>query len=171
MVDRRGLSSSCLFVIRLSMPKSRTPQRLTNIDGAAPHSYLITFCVKNRRRVFSQRRAAQCACDAIVRCRTLKLYHLYAYCVMPDHVHLAIRIADRRVHVARVVAILKSAILCDIRRWVVGFQWQRGFHDYMVRECDDSTEIVRYVLRNPVRAGLAAEESQYPYAGTVDAWF
>jgi putative transposase len=136
-----------------------------------PRSYLVTFCVKDRQPVFSERRNAHSACHAILRCRTQNLYHLYAYCVMPDHVHLAIRLADKGMHISRVVGVLKSAILYDVRQWVIGFRWQRGFHDRLVRKGDVSTDIIRYVLQNPMRAGLVRADEQYPYAGIVDPWF
>ena len=38
-----------------------------------------------------------------------------------------------------------------------------GFHDRALRKQDDLAEMVRYVLGNPVRAGLSASMDAYPH--------
>ena len=90
---------------------------------------------------------------------------------MPDHIHAAIRVRERGVHLSRVIAAIKSAIFQELRSVVVDFEWQRGFHDRVVRENDDSTQIVQYVLQNPIRKGIVQPDVPYPFAGVVDPWF
>jgi REP element-mobilizing transposase RayT len=34
--------------------------------------------------------------------------------------------------------------------------WQPGFHDHALRHDDDVAEIARYIVANPLRAGLVA---------------
>ncbi|MEO1036249.1 MAG: hypothetical protein AAFX44_11900, partial [Pseudomonadota bacterium] len=41
--------------------------------------------------------------------------------------------------------------------------WQRGFHDYGIRDTADHLACVRYVIENPVRAGLVAHPSDYSF--------
>jgi putative transposase len=44
--------------------------------------------------------------------------------------------------------------------------WQSGYHDRILRD-DESTEATaRYILENPVRAGLAHQIGEYPFAGS-----
>ena len=44
--------------------------------------------------------------------------------------------------------------------------WQPGYHDRILRD-DESTEATaRYILENPIRAGLTRQIGEYPYAGS-----
>jgi len=155
----------------LLMRYHRTPPRLPDIDGHAPRSYLLTLCIKDRRRIFGNDIAARIACHEIFRYRDQGQYHLYAYCVMPDHVHLALRIGSKRNHISRIVAMLKAAIFQRLKPLELDFAWQRGFHDRLIRDGEDSAEVVRYVLANPRRANLVRGDEPYEFAGVVDLWF
>jgi putative transposase len=48
--------------------------------------------------------------------------------------------------------------------------WQRGYWEKVIRGFEDPGDVVKYILMNPVRAGLAPEIGIYPYCGTVDSW-
>ncbi len=42
--------------------------------------------------------------------------------------------------------------------------WQRSYSDTVLWDGDDMSEVVFYVLDNPVRAGIIAENGEYPYS-------
>ena len=44
--------------------------------------------------------------------------------------------------------------------------WQVGYHDRILRNDEATLMVVRYILQNPVRAGLVARFSDYPYSGS-----
>jgi hypothetical protein len=44
--------------------------------------------------------------------------------------------------------------------------WQRSYYDHILREDEDVVGVARYVLENPVRAGLVTEVIQYPFHGS-----
>jgi len=90
------------------------------------------------------------------------------YCLMPDHSHFLImgigEHADQRL-----------AIRMLRRQWTPllphGMELQRQSYDHVLRE-DERVRgafesVVHYILENPVRAGLAAEFSAWPYAGSL----
>ena len=45
--------------------------------------------------------------------------------------------------------------------------WQAGFYDRVLREHDDTRAVVRYIVMNPVRAGLVTEAGDYPWTGSL----
>jgi hypothetical protein len=45
--------------------------------------------------------------------------------------------------------------------------WQRGYFDRVLREEDDTRTVARYLLDNPVRAGIVAEPRSYPFLGSM----
>ncbi len=40
--------------------------------------------------------------------------------------------------------------------------WQKGFHDHAVRAEEDLASVARYVVANPLRAGLVKRIGDYP---------
>ena len=48
-----------------------------------------------------------------------------------------------------------------------GTQWQQGFHDRIIRNPAEYAETIRYVVNNPVRAGLVESLEDYPFTGAV----
>jgi hypothetical protein len=49
--------------------------------------------------------------------------------------------------------------------------WQREFFDHLLRTPESYERKWRYVLENPVRAGLVVKSEDWPYAGEIDALF
>ncbi len=96
--------------------------------------------------------------DAQGLCETL------AYVVMPDHVHwLFLLCRDTLSDIVRQVK-SKSAIQINKLRGTEGRRvWQKGFHDHAVRADENLTEIARYIIENPLRAGLVHSIMEYPH--------
>lgn len=85
-----------------------------------------------------------------------------AWVVMPDHFHWLVELQD--VRLARLMAKVKaaSAIAINRRRGKKGELWQPGFHDHALRHEDDLLHAARYVVANPLRAGLVTRLADYP---------
>ncbi|MFO1303511.1 MAG: transposase [Burkholderiales bacterium] len=87
------------------------------------------------------------------------LWDLLAWVIMPDHVH--------------VLAALDGTTLSDCMRRFKGRTsrflgngrglWQRGFYDHTLRREEDVVDVARYVVANPLRAGLVRRLGDYPY--------
>ena len=78
---------------------------------------------------------------------------VYAYCLMPDHVHLLG--VTRGTSLLSVLGRWKS--LCAKsrhRRLGSGQFWQRSFYDRAVRDDEDIISAAMYILGNPVRCGV-----------------
>jgi hypothetical protein len=92
--------------------------------------------------------------------RHLKLYVLTAYCVMPNHVHLVI---EPHEEVARITKSIKGYTARRANQ-ILGRSgetlWQDESYDHWVRDRDERQRIIRYVERNPVKAGLVASIGQ-----------
>ena len=48
-----------------------------------------------------------------------------------------------------------------------GALWQAAFHDHALREEEDLREISRYIVANPLRAGLVGSLADYPHWDAV----
>jgi REP element-mobilizing transposase RayT len=110
-------------------------------------------------------------------------WKLYSYCLMPDHLHFVAALpegAAREIDVG-FRGIVPESILDHIAAfkrytttqlwWKLGGHgrlWQRSSYDRVIWHDDSPLAANRYVLNNPVRAGLAADWHEYPFAGIVD---
>jgi REP element-mobilizing transposase RayT len=83
------------------------------------------------------------------------LWSVRVFVVMPDHIHLLIRMSD--------TAVLRQ-VITQWKRWTArqgGFKWQRDFFDHRLRSEESSREKAEYILQNPVRAGLCAKPEDW----------
>jgi len=93
---------------------------------------------------------------------------VYAYCLMPDHVHLLLGISPNS-SLTSVVASWKS--LCYHLRRQRGHAetfWQRSFFDHALRDNEHLRKVALYILGNPVRAGLVADFHDYQLCGSFE---
>jgi hypothetical protein len=47
--------------------------------------------------------------------------------------------------------------------------WQEGYFERVLRESDDGKALARYIIHNPVRAGLVTTPADYRFLGS-DVW-
>jgi REP element-mobilizing transposase RayT len=93
-------------------------------------------------------------------------FAVLAYCLMPDHAHLLIEGTAAGADLRRLAKMSKqrSGAVHALRGG--GPLWQDGYHDRILRSDDDVKQIARYILENPVRAGLVSRPEEYPYLGS-----
>ena len=92
-----------------------------------------------------------------------------AYCFMPDHVHLLVEGLKEASDLRRLVKLMKQGSGAAYAMRTGERLWQEGFYDRVLREEEDAKEVARYILNNPVRAGLVTTPREYPYLGS-DVW-
>ncbi len=82
-------------------------------------------------------------------------YRLFAWCVMPNHVHVVIRVFPTTT-LASVVHSWKSFTSKEANRILQrhGSLWQREYYDHLIRDEADFERCLEYVAENPRRAGL-----------------
>lgn len=98
-----------------------------------------------------------------------KRYHLIAYCIMSNHVHLVIeqtgfeRISESNLKgktksylLTDTLRLLKGSTsrLCNIELGRGGTFWHHESYDHYVRSEEELGRIIEYVLNNPVKADL-----------------
>lgn len=107
-------------------------------------------------------------------------YDLWAYCIMPNHVHLLLDFSRQIVdsqnfflpempqeykQLDYVMMRIKGASAYEINRAMsrTGKCWAKDSYDHFVRDEDEWYRIVNYIIRNPVKAKLVSDWEQYPY--------
>ena len=131
--------------------------------GLRGQLYHVTTVTHDRQPVFHRFEAATSACRAIhAHTREGELEAL-CWVLMPDHLHLLVRLqAD---DLSRAVGHLKARVAHEVDAACGRAPplWARGFHDHALRRDEDTLVTARYILANPLRAGLVGSVRFYPY--------
>lgn len=102
---------------------------------------------------------------------------LIAYCWMPNHVHLAVRVADAPL--GDMMRVLASRYARRLQRAVptTGHLFERRYRARLVDADRYLLALVRYIHLNPVRARMVADPRDYPWSshraylgGTCPGW-
>lgn len=120
--------------------------------------YLVTTVTRGREPVFADWSLGR----LVVRELRASPVETLAWVLMPDHLHWLLVLGEA--DLSEVVGAMKSrsAIAVNLARGREGALWQKGYHDHAVRREEDLRALARYVVANPVRAGLVERVGDYP---------
>jgi putative transposase len=142
--------------------------RLSRESYSVPGAVCSATIGTNRRaRIFSDTRLAGSALEVLRSLANKLNVPVYGFCFMPDHVHLVLG-ASTGCDIITFVAQFKN--LAQRAAWqhgVHGRIWQQSFWDHFLRNEEQLENVVRYVLNNPVRAGMSLTWQDYPYCGSL----
>ncbi|WP_291219560.1 transposase [Dokdonella sp.] len=130
--------------------------------------YLVTFVTMARRQTFLDWNAACTASLALQSKHVWRGSSLLCWVLMPDHWHGMIELGDMdslSSLVGRVKGTLAHAV--NAAMGSRGSVWDVGFHDRALRSEDDALAVARYIVLNPVRAGLVPRVGLYPFWDAV----
>jgi len=135
--------------------------------SASGHVYLVTFTTWRRRPLFSCYARAMLTSSALADRRLWMRATLMAWVLMPDHWHGLVQLRDGE-SLHRLVGRLK----CNTARWLRmhGYRarvWAPAFHDRGIRGEPALMAAARYIIANPLRAGLAPSLAAYPFWDAV----
>ncbi|MGE7992307.1 REP-associated tyrosine transposase [Pseudomonas sp. NPDC089554] len=90
-----------------------------------------------------------------------------AWVVMPDHVHWLIEL--QQVTLGTLMRRFKSRVGIALRKAGVPQKrvWQPGYQDRALRREEDVRRVARYIVANPLRAGLVSSIREYPHWDAV----
>ncbi|MBU6122456.1 transposase [Hymenobacter siberiensis] len=94
-----------------------------------------------------------------------KGYHLRCYCIMPNHAHLVVELPEGAPSLVKTLQSLKGYSSKQANQLLgrSGSFWQAESYDHVVRP-GELDRIIRYVLDNPVKAGLVDDWEKWPYS-------
>lgn len=99
-----------------------------------------------------------------------KVYKLHAYCIMSNHVHVLFtplrEDGGTYYAMSKIMQSLKGYTAYEANRLLgrSGQFWQDESYDHAVRDADEYQRIVRYILNNPVKAGLVKGSKDWPWS-------
>ena len=125
-------------------------------------AYLVTFVVRDRRPIFQDFHLARRVVAELRAADQAGLSRTLCFVVMPDHCHWLVSLENGTL--SNAIGRVKARSTKSINRFCAqaGPLWQTGFHDHAVRKEEDLRDLARYVVANPMRAGLVERIGDYP---------
>jgi REP element-mobilizing transposase RayT len=125
-------------------------------------AYLITAVTHKRRCIFSDWQMGRLLVAELRRAHEDKWVNSIAWVVMPDHFHWLVQLEQRTL--AQLMQAIKSRSTLTINQAsnCRGAFWQTGYHDRAIRDGEELLPFARYVVANPLRAGLVEKIGDYP---------
>jgi len=150
--------------------------------------HFLTFSTFGRQPFFPGKYAAQCFLRALATARQQCPFHLFAYVIMPEHVHLVLQPLPN-VRMQKVLWHLKRPVTAEAMAWIKQYHpsfltrmadvqpagkvthrfWQRGGgYDRNLRSASDVHEKIKYLHNNPVRRGLVLRAEYWPHSSAAN---
>lgn len=153
------------------------------------YPYFITTNAKKRIWFFEDQRIAKIISDSIINSCKINYYNLYAYCIMPNHIHILVKSIYnptteraslpamlRKVRQAGVPA-MKSRNISSLMHSIKSFSakkirdecniefkfWQNRFNYRIAYSKQDLQNKIYYIKNNPIKSGLEDKYKQFPY--------
>ncbi|WP_167812620.1 REP-associated tyrosine transposase [Marinobacter daqiaonensis] len=122
--------------------------------------YLVTVITRERAKVFNNWEAARPVIESLK--ATTSSGATLTYVIMPDHIHWLVQLGESD-PLSDVVQKFKSTASRRFNRLngTVGSLWQKGFHERAIRHDEDVLAAARYIVANPLRAGLVRSVREY----------
>jgi putative transposase len=149
-------------------------------------AYFITFTIVHWIELFSNEDFARIIIDSIRFCQQNKGLELYAYCIMPSHVHLIGRSKDRKINEVirdikkftsvQIIKLIKESnvfvkylpvFYCESARRKRNEKykvWQDGYHPIEMFSKRIFVQKLNYIHNNPVEAGIVNKPVEYKFS-------
>ncbi|MBO3275114.1 REP-associated tyrosine transposase [Pseudomonas schmalbachii] len=126
-------------------------------------AYLLTTVTYGRVPIFTDWCAARLLVAEMRQAHDQQLVTSLAWVIMPDHLHWLVQLGS--LPLPSLMQRIKSRSAIALRQAGVDHTekvWQKGFHDHALRHDEDLQDVARYIVANPLRAGLVKRVGDYP---------
>jgi len=127
--------------------------------------YHITCRGNNRASVFHDSDDLIAYLHILKQCKRLCPFELFHYCLMPNHVHLLLRlVAGMPIAVIMKTISQRYSLYYKRRYGHIGHLWQDRFFSRLVDADEYLLTCGAYIELNPVRAGLVSRVTEYRWS-------
>jgi putative transposase len=147
--------------------RTRNPGRLRAFDYLGPHRYSLTFCTDRRQTLFTTHDVVDLVLEQIARAASEYQFEITAHCFMPDHLHLLIEGKSADSDAKQLIAHAKQYSGFYYKQARGSKLWQRYGFEHVLRDEELTLVVAKYILENPVPAGLVKRVEDYPFVGSL----
>ena len=122
----------------------------------------------NRQAVFLDEEDNQHFLDVLWLCRGISGYRVYAYCLMGNHVHLLLQTGTEPLELAMKRISTRFVVWYNAKYERIGHLFQDRYKSEPVQDDAYFLTVLRYILRNPVKAGICEQPEGYALSSAKD---
>ena len=124
--------------------------------------HFITFSCFHRLPFLSSPEAKSVTENILEQTRARHQARIYAYVLMPEHVHILIN-EPPNILLAQLLKALKQQSSRALKGTRTQF-WQTRYYDKNIRGEEPRSEVIQYIHRNPVKRGLVPSPADSPWS-------
>jgi REP element-mobilizing transposase RayT len=144
------------------MPSSKQRNLRIGRHSESGRPYLVTAVTKNLVSVFQDWALGRLLVGTMKSEHESKQVASLAWVVMPDHLHWLFELQEGDISAVMRRVKSCSTLLVNRASGRSGPLWQTSFHDRALRREENVLAAARYVVANPLRAGLVQRLGDYP---------
>jgi putative transposase len=147
------------------MLRYRRSPRLPHFDYTGNYAYFLTMVTRQRRPFFSDPAVVSRTAAALEKAALKHFFDVYAYCFMPDHLHLLVS-GRPDGSTKEFVRYFKQISSFEHNKTRHGIElWQISYYDRVLRSDEDMDSVACYIWGNPVSAGIVTDPRDYAFSG------
>jgi putative transposase len=127
-------------------------------------TFFATTKTSMGRQLMQSERNAGLLIDVIRSLVAERKFDLHDFVVMPDHLHVLLTV-NEGMTIEKAMQLVKGRFSYRMKKELEysGEVWQRGFSEVQVIGRSSFDAHRAYIAQNPMKAGLAREEHEYPF--------
>jgi putative transposase len=137
------------------------PKHLPDFPYVGKLSYALEFTTDGRALLFTKRAVIELVVQQFLRASRERGFVIVTYCLMPDHAHLVV---DGQRNDSDCLEFIKAAKQYSGYYFKQAYRrrlWQRYGYERFIRDEMERALTIRYLLANPVKAGLVSDPRDY----------
>jgi len=136
-------------------------------------AYFVTTVTLDRKALFTDLKLARIVINVMKQLDRDGYVHSLSWMLMPDHLHWLFQLGNGfkrgsnkfeptlSAAMKRLKAVSAQKVNLYLNRR--GSIWQKAYYDHGVRDGEDIKQLSRYIVANPLRAGLIDDIGDYPH--------
>jgi len=127
--------------------------------------YFITTVVQDRQPIFTDEKMCKILLISIEYFKLILDYKVYAYCIMPDHLHLILHPIGKY-DLSYIMQMIKGSFARKVNKMnaSTGKLWQKRYYEEVIRNESILISKIEYIHANPLRKGLVNFMEEYKYS-------
>lgn len=141
--------------------------RLDNELYIGERAIAFTVCIKDKKEYFLNNNIFKYFEEILI--DELRNYNCRAlvYLFMPNHLHLIISGNESNSNVKKCLEMFKQKTGFYLSNNEEKVKWQKDYFDHIIRDEENLETQIKYILNNPVRAGLVDYWKDYQFKGST----
>ena len=157
----------------LASPKSSMKEvkyqkriRLKDFSYEGFYRYFVTLVSDRKIPLFKNIRITRKILSILKNISKRYGFLIWVYCFMPEHLHLLIEGEKENSNMKKFISMFKQKTSYTYKKSTNRKLWQENYYEHILRKDEDTKDIARYILENPVRRRLVKKFTDYKFLGS-----